>query len=189
MSGAPPPLVVLHGEEARSRLDEVARVYEAAFAAPPFSRTRADAERFRSRIIPAQLGYEGFTLVLAEGDGALHGFAYGYQGARGQHWTEWIRGILDARTAALWRLGDHFEVAEVAIEPAWQGRGLGRRIVGELLAHAPGDVPALLGTHRRAERARSLYESLGFVVIGARGDYLVLARPPRDEPGRTAQDA
>ena len=58
-----------------------------------------------------------------------------------------------------------FYLQDIAVHPAAQGRGIGRRLVERLLARvraeAPG--PALVGLFA-TEPARPLYASLGFAV-------------------------
>jgi putative acetyltransferase len=66
---------------------------------------------------------------------------------------------------ALIRLGDtSFEVAKMAITPAWQGHGLGRKLLEHVIQHAR-ELKAkrlYLETNSRLVPAIRLYESLGF---------------------------
>jgi GNAT superfamily N-acetyltransferase len=66
---------------------------------------------------------------------------------------------------ALVRLEDAtFEVAKMAVTPAWQGRGLGRKLL-EHVIHQAGQLKAkrlYLETNSRLVPAIRLYESLGF---------------------------
>lgn len=58
-----------------------------------------------------------------------------------------------------------FYLQDIAVDPAWQGRGIGRRVVERLIAQvrarAPG--PAFVGLFA-TEAARTLYARLGFAV-------------------------
>lgn len=68
------------------------------------------------------------------------------------------------------------EVADVmtmAVAPAAQGRGLGRRLLEELVARAEADHAAYLMLEVRAdnEPARALYGSRGFEVVSVRRRY------------------
>jgi ribosomal protein S18 acetylase RimI-like enzyme len=71
-------------------------------------------------------------------------------------------------TGALVRMGPHeFELAKMAVTPAAQGRGIGRRICVELIALARelGAHRLELLSHRSLEPAIALYRSLGFREI------------------------
>jgi len=88
----------------------------------------------------ASLAKESARALVAESDGALVGVALAL------------------------RAGDEAEVLTVAVEPAQQGRGLGRRLVGALLAELRGDGVERVHLEVRASNApaRALYASLGF---------------------------
>ena len=76
------------------------------------------------------------------------GFAYGFHGANGQWWHDLVRSALTAaggrELAQAW-LDDSFEVAEVHVHPAYQGRGVGRAMVPALI-HPRLERTALLST-------------------------------------------
>jgi putative acetyltransferase len=59
---------------------------------------------------------------------------------------------------------DVFEVAKMAVAPAWQGRGLGRRVLEHVIrkAHELGARRLYLETNSRLTPAIRLYESVGF---------------------------
>jgi N-acetylglutamate synthase-like GNAT family acetyltransferase len=66
---------------------------------------------------------------------------------------------------ALLRLKDAvFEVAKMAVTPAWQGRGLGRRLLAHVIQKAQelGARRLYLETNSRLTPAIRLYESVGF---------------------------
>ena len=59
----------------------------------------------------------------------------------------------------------------VALHPRWQGRGIGSRIVGQVVASAVARrLPVRLHVLRTNPRARSLYERLGFRISGGDAD-------------------
>ncbi len=105
-------------------------------------------------------------------------FSYGFHGTDGQWWHDLVRSALTRRggydLAQTW-LGDSFEVAEVHVHPAYQGRGIGRRMVPALL-HPRLERTALLSTQDADTRARRLYRGLGF------GDLLTGYRFPGTDP-------
>ncbi|NCU37674.1 GNAT family N-acetyltransferase [Candidatus Saccharibacteria bacterium] len=64
------------------------------------------------------------------------------------------------------RRGDSVYMHGLFVDPDYQGRGIGRRLFVEPLSQAkPGDT-IYLTVLRGNERARKLYESEGFCVIG-----------------------
>lgn len=110
----------------------------------------------------------GFTALAAFEHGTLLGLAYGYLGAPDLWWDRQVRrgfreaGGPDTRQAVLMR--DYFEVAEIHVDPAHQGKGIGRRLLSQLLWLVPAGH-ALLSTPEvdsEANNAFSLYRSMGF---------------------------
>jgi ribosomal-protein-alanine N-acetyltransferase len=68
---------------------------------------------------------------------------------------------------------DQADVQTVAVAPAAQGRGVGRRLVAGLAAHAAERGALRLHLEVRAGNAAALalYQGLGFAVDGRRRDY------------------
>jgi len=69
--------------------------------------------------------------------------------------------------------GEVADVMTMAVAPAAQGHGLGRRLLDELVARARGDHAAYLMLEVRADNtpARKLYDSKGFEVVHIRRRY------------------
>lgn len=67
-------------------------------------------------------------------------------------------------------LGSEAEVHTLAVDPAYQGRGLGRVLLRELLADAAG-ATVFLEVRTDNEPAIALYRSEGFTVVGTRPAY------------------
>ncbi|HET6968154.1 MAG TPA: ribosomal protein S18-alanine N-acetyltransferase [Ornithinibacter sp.] len=69
--------------------------------------------------------------------------------------------------------GDVADVMTVAVAPRAQGRGLGRRLLGELEARAAARGAASVMLEVRADNAaaRALYERSGYVVLSTRQRY------------------
>lgn len=76
--------------------------------------------------------------------------------------------------AGITRLGRRapfeYEVHTIGVDPAWRGRGIGRRLLDDLLAFADGGV-VFLEVRTDNEAAIGLYESAGFVRMGVRKRY------------------
>ncbi len=100
----------------------------------------------------AELAADDRVLVAEVEDGALRGYA------------------------ALAVGGDEAEVLNIAVAPAWQGHGLGRRLLQALfdaVRHAGGQR-VLLEVRPDNQPALALYERSGFRRIGLRRDYYAL---------------
>ncbi|GAT00170.1 GNAT family N-acetyltransferase [Mycolicibacterium fortuitum] len=89
------------------------------------------------------------ALLVAEVDGQPAGFAY---------WRRYTR-----RTHR-----PHADVEKVAVDPRWQGLGIGRRLLQRLIRAAAESHVEVLTLDLRGdnERAAGLYESLGFERYG-----------------------
>ena len=79
-----------------------------------------------------------------------------------------LQGFLVAQT-----VGGEWEIENVAIAPDARRRGLGTRLVGELLdmARAQGASAVFLEVRESNRAARALYEKWAFVESGRRGKY------------------
>jgi [ribosomal protein S18]-alanine N-acetyltransferase len=63
-----------------------------------------------------------------------------------------------------------YEVHTIGVDPAYQGHGIGRRLLDELLGFADGGV-VYLEVRTDNEAAIALYRSVGFEQIGVRKRY------------------
>jgi GNAT superfamily N-acetyltransferase len=61
-------------------------------------------------------------------------------------------------------MSEAFELAELHVRPDRQGNGLGRALLGDVVANATGRT-VVLSTHDRESPARCLYTSFGFVDL------------------------
>jgi [ribosomal protein S18]-alanine N-acetyltransferase len=75
--------------------------------------------------------------------------------------------------AAFWRVVDEMHINNLAVHPAWRSRGLGRRLLVEVMAAAArmGVRRATLEVRRSNLPAQRLYASAGFRVVGVREGY------------------
>ena len=74
---------------------------------------------------------------------------------------------------AFWRVLDEMHINNLAIDPRWRGRGLGRALLrGAMAASARRGIRrATLEVRRSNTAALRLYESEGFAIVGVRPDY------------------
>lgn len=63
-----------------------------------------------------------------------------------------------------------YEIHTIGVDPAYQGQGIGRRMMTDLLEYASGGT-IFLEVRTDNEPAIALYESLGFVNVGMRRRY------------------
>jgi broad specificity phosphatase PhoE/GNAT superfamily N-acetyltransferase len=158
-----PSVAALDGPAAKGVADEIERVYRAAFGAPGYDETETDVRRFMDETLPTHASRAGFRMVTLRVGPDLHGFAYGYTGERGQWWTDTVANSVPADVDQRW-FGGHFEVVELAVDPAVQGRGFGAALMDHLLLGLPHDR-ALLSTYRDDRPAPRLYARLGWTKL------------------------
>jgi ribosomal-protein-alanine N-acetyltransferase len=94
--------------------------------------------------------------------------------------------------AGYWLLDDEANLMNIAIAPAWQGRGLGEYLLLETMAvmQGRGAVFCTLEVRVSNTRAQALYRKVGFEMAGRRRHYyqdngedaLLMTTPPLDSP-------
>ncbi len=101
----------------------------------------------------------GFRAVAVHVDGALAGFAYGYEEQAGGWWRTRVEPAMQrAGEASL--LGDAFTLVELHVRPTLQRNGIGRVLVRDLLAGL-ANPRVLLSTQDGPNPARGFYRRLG----------------------------
>jgi ribosomal protein S18 acetylase RimI-like enzyme len=79
------------------------------------------------------------------------------------------------------RLVDELRVIDLALLPAWRGAGIGSALMAGVLRQADRDGVSVTLHVELRNRARRLYERLGFRSVEEGGVYLFMRRPPRDQ--------
>jgi ribosomal protein S18 acetylase RimI-like enzyme len=154
-AGAPASVEAWTGTQFAARVDEAMAIYAQAMG---YSRYAGSQRAVTARRHAANEGFASRAALLE--DGTLVGFGYGYTTLPGQWWHDLVRRALPGELAPLW-LGDAFELSELHVLPAFQGRGVGRQLLTHLadgLAHSA----MLLSTPDADTRAFRLYRDLGF---------------------------
>lgn len=128
-------IVCLDGPRTAPLVDRLAAVYRAAFAPAPFHEADVEAGWFAQEFA-TELELDGFRCCVARQGEDLGGFAYGFDTPPTLPTDGWYSRLLDAvgpEAVERWVLGQ-FAVGWLAVLPAWQGQGLGRRLFLRLLA-------------------------------------------------------
>ena len=83
-----------------------------------------------------------------------------------------LQGVLVGYTV-FWAVTDQGELGNVAVAKAYQGRGIGRKLVEAVLARAAerGVREIFLEVRKSNAGAQSLYRHFGFIEIGKRRNY------------------
>lgn len=138
-----------------NNLDEAMAIYAKAMGYP------AETGRAHAGFTATHTSRRGFRATAALAGDQLAGFGYGYTTEPGQWWHDQVLRS-DARAAG-W-LTNCFELCELHVLPKWQGRGIGRELLGLLLDELP-ENRVLLSTPEGDTRAWRLYRSFGFVDV------------------------
>ena len=117
----------------------------------------------RRDIMAGHLDRPGFAATVAMSGADLVGFGYGYQGRAGDWWHDVVAAAVGREQTTRW-LSDTFELAELHVDPAHQGVGIGRDLLDALL-EATTNRTVVLSTHDLETVARALYRSVGFVDL------------------------
>ena len=143
----------------------VGQVVDVWAAAHGLGRASATRREFGSERVPRHAGREDFRFLGAfDPEARLVGFVYGYTGGPGQWWYDKVAGALDDARRAEWLEPAHFELTELAVEPAYQGQGIGSRLHDAVLAGLPHDR-ALLSALAENARVIRFYERRGWRVL------------------------
>lgn len=137
----------------------VARIYRDAYATPD-----DDLRAFIGGAFAKHATWPGFRLLIATIENVPAGFIYGYDSRPGQWWHDTVRPSMVVASCDGW-LDDAFELAEVAVDPAVQGRGIGSALIEAFLADVPGRTVLLSAMADPADRAKDLYRRFGFVDL------------------------
>ena len=150
------------GRHLAARVNDAMGIYVLAMNYPGYTGSQ------RAVTARRHVTLEGFACRVAlDGKDNMVGFGYGYTTKPGQWWHDLVRRAIPSEMSA-W-LDNAFELSEMHVLPAYQGQGVGRRLLTELAADIPHNA-ILLSTPDRDTRAFRLYRHLGFVDLAR--DYL-----------------
>ena len=154
-------MILLSEAQVTLLVGQLAAVYQAAFAGPPYHRQAEEVAEF-ARALPSYTQRPDFRCAgaLDADRGEIVGFAYGYRSLPGQWWYDNVARGLGSAVAADW-LSDAFQVAEVAVMPLDQGQGTGGALHDLLLAGVT-QGRAVLSTLDAETVARNFYRRRGW---------------------------
>ncbi|WP_253885073.1 GNAT family N-acetyltransferase [Actinokineospora diospyrosa] len=157
-------LTRVDAEGMRGVEEQLQAVYRRCFVEPPWSEDEEQLAKQPERFAE-HLGEPGAHGVLATLDGVVVGSIHGWPAASGRAGTPLYERIFAGVDAALHPLlgPPALEVVEFMVDPAHQGRGLGRDLLTEFVAGYPR---AWLCTHAEAP-ARRLYDAAGWSAVGS----------------------
>jgi ribosomal protein S18 acetylase RimI-like enzyme len=146
-------------------LAEATAVYAAAFSEPPYREHEQQAAAFAERVRRYAGERDGFRFVTSrDEDGRLTGLALAVLARPGDWWRDRAAAALTDDDVRRW-LGDlSLEVVHVAVQPALQHRGIGRRLHGALISGRPAPT-GVLSCHPDAEPAQRLYLSQDWTLL------------------------
>lgn len=162
-------IIQIPAQEIETVEDQIMHVYGEAFALPPYSMQETDVQQFAA-ILPRHAYRKGFRCFVAREatvrehtDKKILGFAYGYIGEAGQWWYDLVAKGLGREAAKEW-LTDVFEVTELAVLPAAQGKGIGGKLHDALL-YRLSQRTAVLSTAEVETVAMKLYQKRGWITL------------------------
>jgi ribosomal protein S18 acetylase RimI-like enzyme len=148
----------------RLRGELLAEIYAVYCAALELDPSATPGRAWRDDYLPRHSARDDFTCLTATDGVAVIGFVYGYTGAYGQWWTDRVAAAMDAETRAAWVDPSHFEVCELQVRPGNQRRGLGARLLDDLLAAQPHDR-ALLTANPAKPQPVPFYRKQGWIEL------------------------
>ncbi|WP_326596253.1 GNAT family N-acetyltransferase [Streptomyces sp. NBC_01803] len=142
-------------------VDEALAVQAQAFGLGP------EEVAVRRHIVLRHLASPGArALGATDGTGRLVGFVYGMPNDRAQWWSTVVEPYLRRAGNESW-LDDSFTVTELHVLPAYQHRGIGRRLI-TTLADGATEPRSILSAIDTESPARALYRKLGYQDLARR---------------------
>jgi ribosomal protein S18 acetylase RimI-like enzyme len=177
--------VVVGRLDLEQRVDEALAVQALAFGLD------ADEIAIRRQIVVRHLACPGArSLGATTPDGRLVGFVYGMPNDRAHWWSTVVQPYMRRRGTEQW-LDGSFVITELHVLPAFQGLGIGRRLI-TTLTDAATEPRSILSAIDVESPARHLYRALGYQDLArpvhfpsATSPYAVMGAPlPLRRPDR-----
>lgn len=141
-----------------ARAGELGLIYAEAYRDPPYHEGERETAAFVEHL-PKQPEHPGFAMVVAEDpDGQAVGFVFGFTFEPGAWWRP------DADEPEVVRGVPRFAVMELAVRPAFHGRGIATAMMADLLADRPEPYATLCANPDAV--ARQIYARWGWQPAG-----------------------
>ena len=141
-----------------ARAAELGLIYAEAYRDPPYHEGERETAAFLQHL-PKQPDQPGFAMVVAEApDGHACGFAFGFTFEPGTWWKP------DAHEPDIVRHAQRFAVMELAVRPAFHGRGIATALMTDLLSDRPEPFATLCANPQAV--ARQIYAAWGWEQAG-----------------------
>jgi GNAT superfamily N-acetyltransferase len=143
---------------------EISNIYKEAFKQPPYNEGEGSVNRFLGAL-EHHIQRPGFQCIVASSSDnpVIVGFAFGYTARAGQWWRDVVASAMTSKQVDIW-LSNCFELAELAVLPLYQGKGIGGKLHDELLANLPHKT-AVLSTIQAESNAFHLYQKRGWTTL------------------------
>ncbi|WP_286913495.1 MULTISPECIES: GNAT family N-acetyltransferase [unclassified Pseudomonas] len=144
----------------------------------------ADVALLRALFVARRAGeFAAMPWSDAEREAFLHAQADLQSRHYAQHYPHACMLVIEQHSQAIGRLGvnegaDELRVIDIALLPAWQGKGIGSSLLHALLAWGDRHGKACTLSVDQANPAQALYRRLGFDACADPGLYLQMRRPP-----------
>jgi ribosomal protein S18 acetylase RimI-like enzyme len=160
------PIVIreLTPEQILALQSQIVTIYRNAFTPAPYRKPEAEIEDF-ARTFPTQFNRTSYRFVGAFNPDQPHfvGFAYGYAVSAARWWVEHVKPALSAQAAQDW-LENSYQFVEIALDPAFQGQGIGARL-HDFLLNGIDYQRAVLSTLQADTTAQHMYRARGWIVL------------------------
>jgi GNAT superfamily N-acetyltransferase len=150
-----PEVIALHRQ--------IVEIFRNAFTPPPYNKPEWEIVEF-GEALQTQLDREAYKFAGAfDEKGQLLGFAYGYATSAAKWRCTYVRPAMTEHVAEEW-LDGAWQFTEIAVDPQWQGRGVGSRLHNALLQDLPYQR-AVLSTLQADTTSHKMYRSRGWIVL------------------------
>ncbi|MBB5912916.1 ribosomal protein S18 acetylase RimI-like enzyme [Nocardia transvalensis] len=151
-------VTAVSGGDAAPEIGAICHLYDEVFSVAPF--VWPDGESARHRQMMGRIVDDPtFGAALARARGDLVGFVYGVALTPLTRWWEGFQEPVGEQFLAEWP-GRTFAVIDLAVHRDRRGRGVGRRLLGTLLAARP-EERATLAVQPDAVDSHAFYKALG----------------------------
>jgi ribosomal protein S18 acetylase RimI-like enzyme len=151
---------------AGSLTDQICRLYDTVFSAPPFVWSPNDSDDHR-RMLMDLLADETFAILIAREGRELVGFAYGHRLPVAHGWWSGFPTPLPKQFTAE-REGRTFTLTDFGVDRRYRGRGIGRQLHDTLLSSRM-EERAVLSVQPTALDTKEIYVHLGWQHVGRKG--------------------